>query len=196
MFYVGRLLKRRRRWKRQWLPRHVTVSLDQWQMRQPRTLTEAFRASWKLLKGLGVYAGLQMYHPSRHGDERGPHGEMHWVPGPHVHAVCWGPMKAKPLEAARAAGWVVKTIRAVKHGEDMRQLIGYLGTHAGYEATKHSVRWFGWASYAKCRGVPPLPAATLEELAPCCPVCGDLMLLVMEVDWTGRVGEGVMWRPS
>ncbi len=196
MFHVGRLLRRRRRWTKVWLPRHVTLSLDQWQFRQPRNLQEAFTAAWRLLKGLGVYAGLQMYHPARNGEERGPQGQVYWIPGPHVHVICWGPMEAEPLEAARAAGWVVKTIREVKHGEDMRQLIGYLGTHAGYEPRKHSVRWYGWASYARCRGVPRLPAATREELAPCCPVCGDVMLLVMEVDWTGRLGEGVSWRPS
>ena len=190
MSHVGALLKRRRRWRRDWAPRHMTLSLRQWQLRRPMTLSGVFRAAWAVMKKIGVYAGLMMYHPERHGARRCSE-EVTWNLGPHVHFVGWGPLKREPLAAARKAGWFVMDIRDVEHGEDMYKLVGYLGSHAGYEPRKHSVRWFGWASYNKCRGVPALPRATAEDLRPACPVCDRLMLLVIEVDWTGRQGMDV-----
>ena len=103
----------------------MTLSLNTWQLRQPLTIGEAMSAAWKTLKEMGVYAAVSVYHPHRHRRERTRSMELTWAVGPHVHVVCWGPLKAKPLDDARKAGWFVKSIREVKHGEDLRRLVGY-----------------------------------------------------------------------
>ncbi len=164
-------------------PRHVTVSL----MRDATLETaeeydRLFRRSWAVLQAMGARGGVLIVHGDRDGATQRT-GECS-LASAHSHWVGWGRVDA----SKRPQGVVVKTIREVATGEDLRKLVGYLLNHAAVVPGKHAVRYGGVCSY-RAVSLPPLPREAYRDVP--CPLCGFAMVREEIVDSTCWPADGV-----
>ncbi len=172
-------------------PRHVIVSFH-WGFGGDDPLgvdsyDRMFRKAAEVLRSLGALGGCLVAHGWRH-QPKGAHQLLsYWSWGPHVHAMYWG-----KLEGRVPPGIIVKVKR--REQTTISGTLGYLLNHCAVIDKKHSLRWYGVATY---RGTPGLETAPREPLRPFCPMCGREMEREL-LDTTGGYGrpEAVPWDPG
>jgi len=114
--------------------------------------------SYKVAKSSGFWGGSCIFHPFRKKESTN-----RWYFSPHFHMLGYGWIQGTK-EGYESHGWVVKNagIRKTVSGTALYQL-----SHAGFNASYHTVTWFGSLSYNKVK-VPKMP---IEKDV--CPVCGS-----------------------
>jgi hypothetical protein len=135
----------------------------------------------KVARFCGVVGGLKVFHPWRQKcfkcgnhpventkDKCPKCGStfFNWYFSPHYHIVGLGWIH-NVKENFEVTGWVVKNEGPRK---TLVGTISYLLTHGGISKNRHSLTWFGCASYAKLR-IDPQPKEGHH-----CIVCGELMV--------------------
>ncbi len=127
-------------------------------------IKELRKTMYRISKIVGLYGGLSVFHPYRHG-----RGEWGW--GPHFHTLGYGwivgPEGIKAINAS--TGWIVKN-KGVR--KDVGRVANYLLSHAGIRKGQHTVTWFGALGYAKLKVQPE------QDEENCCPYCKATLVLL------------------
>ena len=122
----------------------------------------ALRAkAYKILRSVGVFGGLCVVHPFRHGK-----GTKAWEISPHFHIVGYG-WVSHVGDMHQETGWVVKNLRVRK---SVPSTIAYQLSHAGVKEQLHTITWFGNLSYNKLKII-----KEREEYEDLCPLCGEVL---------------------
>lgn len=167
-------------------PRHVTVSLKRdASLTTPEEYDGLFKRASAVLLRMGAKGGVLVVHGDRCGAYWDGVGKV--APSAHAHWIGWGRIDADK----RSQDVVVKTIREVAVGGDLRKLVGYLLNHAAVVQGKHAVRYSGVCSY-RAVSLPPPPREAYHDVP--CPLCGFAMVREDIVDSTTWPAEPVFLR--
>jgi len=123
---------------------------------------------------------------------------------PHLHLVTFINYMKEPKEGevwiyktiTNDKGHVVDFMRKAKREKELKQLIGYLLTHAvireGEEEPLHSVRWYGSCSYNQLKITEEEKTALIDPIPiPKCKVCGSDLIPFWE--WIRSYYGDVIW---
>lgn len=148
-------------------PRHVVVSyISAIDPLTPEGMSAHMRHAWATLKRMGATGGVGVYHPWRHSPGEGAPAATVWRLGVHSHWLVWGFLDTEK----RPEYMFVRVLRG--HQDTIVGTLAYLFDHAGVAKGSPVCRYYGIASYAKCKGV---PAAPVPDPVPLCPECGGPM---------------------
>jgi hypothetical protein len=178
-------------------------------------LTEAFKDGNRMLKNMGVEGAVTEYHPYRirkelkpilrrykianglngkvgfwklaHDDVLGLGGlENYLVSGPHFHGVATGFLMDIRDYSKKYGGAGYKKKRYLDSEKAVHEVAYYISTHAGREAGKSSVRYYGTMSYRMLAREEV--ESRIEDVR--CPVC-QAKLLEFDCDDTGMTLQQV-----
>jgi hypothetical protein len=134
-------------------------------------ITKLRPSLYKIAKDTGLYGGCSIFHPFRENAQT-----KKWYFSPHFHIVGFGWIR-RVKSLYEATGWIIKNagVRKTVHGTLLYQL-----SHAGVNAKRHVVTWFGALSYNKLR-VDPRPV-----VKPVCPLCESELVCLLFVGGLDR----------